>query len=239
MNSELAHKVLNFLNITVKAVMRASEFNQIGKLPKYFRAADCVPIHQHDLEMWPGYLTQTRLCADGIFLNVDTAARFIQKQTVLDFIRQMVGAGRSKDQISKIFDSSNQDTARKTIITTYNTKSYQVDGLDWTQSPRTHVFDAPHKKDKTKVVRMSMIDYLKEHYGVTLADPNQPLLFVNFRDTRFYFPPECCRDASLPENFTSDSRKMKDLQDFKISDPTKRMDRICALISKIMNSGEF
>ena len=120
--------------------------------------------------MWPGYLTQSRLCADGIFLNVDTAARFIQKQTVLDFIRQQIGAGRSKQQIAAIYDSSNQDTPRKTIITTYNTKSYLVDGLDWEQSPRTHVFDVPDKKDKTKTTRMSMVEYLKREFNINIID---------------------------------------------------------------------
>jgi hypothetical protein len=62
---------------------------------------------------------------------------------------------------------------------------------------------------------------------------------VNFRDKRLFFPPECCRDASLPENFTSDSRKMKDLQDFKISDPNKRMERVIKVINKLMQAGEF
>ena len=58
---------------------------------------------------------------------------------------------------------------------------------------------------------MSMIEYLKKQYNVNVKDANQPLLFVNIRDTRLYFPAEFCRDASLPENFTSDARKMRDL----------------------------
>ena len=64
-----------------------------------------------------------------------------------------------------------------------------------------------------------MKDYLFEIYKLKISEPNQPLLFVNFRDTRVYLPTEMCREASLPENFTSDSRKMKDLQEFKISHP--------------------
>ena len=56
-----------------------------------------------------------------------------------------------------------------------------------------------------------MMEYLKTQYKVNLRDTKQPLLYVNFRDTRIYLPTELCREASLPENFTSDSRKMKDL----------------------------
>ncbi len=58
---------------------------------------------------------------------------------------------------------------------------------------------------------MSMIEYMKKNYNLNIKDANQPLLYVNFRDTRIYLPVEFCRDASLPENFTSDSRKMRDL----------------------------
>jgi hypothetical protein len=32
---------------------------------------------------------------------------------------------------------------------------------------------------------------------------------------------------------------MKDLQDFKISDPNKRMERVIKVINKLMQAGEF
>jgi hypothetical protein len=62
---------------------------------------------------------------------------------------------------------------------------------------------------------------------------------VNFRDTRIYLPTELCREASLPENFTSDSRKMKDLQEYKISHPEQRFTRILSVINRLMSAGEF
>lgn len=84
-----------------------------------------------------------------------------------------------------------------------------------------------------------MAQHLEEDYNVKLKYPNQPLLFVNFRDKRLFFPTELCREASLPDDFTQDSRKMKDLQDFKISDPNKRFQRICDVINKLLTAGEF
>lgn len=84
-----------------------------------------------------------------------------------------------------------------------------------------------------------MMDYLKQMYKVELKHPKQPLLFVNFKDTRIYLPPELCREASLPENFTSDSRKMRDLQEYKISNPAQRFERILDVINKIGQAGEF
>lgn len=52
----------------------------------------------------------------------------------------MKDRGKTWDQIAKIFDSSNLDVPRKTVITSYNTKSYQVDGLDFTKNPDTYSF---------------------------------------------------------------------------------------------------
>jgi hypothetical protein len=52
----------------------------------------------------------------------------------------MLDRGRTEEQIAKIFDSSNLDVPRKTVITSYNTKSYQVDGLDWKKNPDTYSF---------------------------------------------------------------------------------------------------
>jgi hypothetical protein len=51
--------------------------------------------------MWPGYLTQSRLLSDGIFLNVDTATKFIQKETILELIRKQMERGWSREQIAK------------------------------------------------------------------------------------------------------------------------------------------
>lgn len=81
---EFSPLMLEFLNVVVKSVLREAQFKQIGKLPKFFLPSERVQIPQHSLEMWPGYLTTSRLLADGIFLNMDTCTKFINKVTCLD-----------------------------------------------------------------------------------------------------------------------------------------------------------
>jgi hypothetical protein len=73
-----------FLNILVKRALERQDFTQIGRLPKYFLPSEKLSIYEHDLEMWPGYETITKCYTDGIFLNVDTATKFINKVTVYD-----------------------------------------------------------------------------------------------------------------------------------------------------------
>ena len=49
--------------------------------------------------MWPGYETQTVWFTDGIFLNADTATKFINTRTVLDDINGMFKDGYPKKEI--------------------------------------------------------------------------------------------------------------------------------------------
>jgi len=84
-----------------------------------------------------------------------------------------------------------------------------------------------------------MFEYIYKTYKISLKHRKQPLLYVNFKDTRVYLPTELCHEASLPENFTSDSRKMKDLQDYKISNPTERFERIAKVLNRICAMPEF
>jgi len=109
--------------------------------------------------MWPGYMTTSRLLADGIFLNIDTCTKFINKVTVLDQIYTKLDRGSTQEQIAKIYDSSNVDLPRKTVITSYNTKSYQVDGLDFSKNPDTYTFILSGKGDKVGQ-KVSMYDYI-------------------------------------------------------------------------------
>jgi len=61
----------------VKNALSSQDYKQIGRLPKYFVERDKRDIAKYELEMWPGYLTTTRLLRDGIFLNIDTVSKFV------------------------------------------------------------------------------------------------------------------------------------------------------------------
>lgn len=77
-------QVLNFLNIVVKKAFQEEKYSQIGRLPKFFLASEKRLIPNQDLQSWPGYEACTKWYNDGIFLNVDTATKFINSRTVYD-----------------------------------------------------------------------------------------------------------------------------------------------------------
>lgn len=50
-----------------------------------------------------------------------------------------------------------------------------------------------------------MIEYYQYKYNIDLTKRgDQPLIFVNVRDTILLLPTTLCHEASLPEDFTKD-----------------------------------
>lgn len=79
--------------------------------------------------MWPGYETMTKCYTDGIFLNVDTATKFISQITVMDEVRDMLNKRYSKKEIEDHYSSSNESGTRHVVLTSFNSKAYQIDGI--------------------------------------------------------------------------------------------------------------
>ena len=130
---------------------------------------------------------------------------------------------------------------RCVVITLYNSKIYQLDGIDFKLTPKTHTFKWRETNPQTREItehNTDMVRYMDIKYGIKIPerDQNQPLLIVHERDQVIYLIPSLCNQASLPKNFTSDSRKMKDLQDYKLSNPNQRYDRINTLIERIQQT---
>jgi hypothetical protein len=70
-------KILNFVLTVVKKTLIEHDYKQVGRLPRFFNPKEKVPINEHWIDMWPGYMTEVKYLNDGIFLNVDTATKFI------------------------------------------------------------------------------------------------------------------------------------------------------------------
>ena len=96
--------LLNFCNQVVKLALEKKEFCQIGKLPKFFLRSEKRDIRDHGLEMWPGYEVATKSQVHGIFLNIDTATKFVQKTTILEQIQDMMHQRYRNSEIEDHFN---------------------------------------------------------------------------------------------------------------------------------------
>ena len=86
--------------------------------------------------MWPGYDCTVKCLNDGIFLNVDTATKFVSMTTVLDKINDMQKDRYSKEDITNELCPKDPKEKRLVVITMYNSHSYQVDDLVWDRTPK-------------------------------------------------------------------------------------------------------
>lgn len=61
----------------VKKTLIEHDYKQVGRLPRFFNPKEREPIDEFEIDMWPGYSSEVKFLNDGIFLNVDTATKFI------------------------------------------------------------------------------------------------------------------------------------------------------------------
>ena len=61
-------------------------------------------------------------------------------ETVLEQLNVQLQEGYSPKDLAAKYDSSNIDNPRVTVLTSHNSKTYQVDGLDTQLSPSTFKF---------------------------------------------------------------------------------------------------
>lgn len=63
---------------------------------------------------------------------------------------------------------------RKTVITKYNTRTYQVDALDWNRTPKKEVIEASRKlkTGELEKYKTDLISYYKNTYKLQIKKPD-------------------------------------------------------------------
>lgn len=91
--------------------------------------------------MWPGFEVTPKNLVHGIFLNIDCATKFVQNRTMLQMISQMFKEERkSQREIEDHFNPAKNEEKRIVVMTDYNSKIYQLDGITFSDNPENHVF---------------------------------------------------------------------------------------------------
>ena len=108
----------------VKRTLIEHDYKQVGRLPRFFNPDERVGINEHRLDMWPGYSTDIKYLNDGVFLNVDTATKFISQKTVYDEIRELQKDRYSNEEIIEQLVPKDPLKQRIVVITLYNTRIY-------------------------------------------------------------------------------------------------------------------
>lgn len=124
----------------------------------------------------------------------------MRTETVLNIM------GELKDNNRNFRDCVNTEVIGMTVLTDYNNKTYRIDDIDWTKSPKDE-FD-------TKGGKESFANYYFRRYQIRIRDLNQPLLMSKAkerdirggRDQIIALIPELCRVTGLSDKMRNNFR---------------------------------
>lgn len=92
---------IHLYNVLFKRIMHILTFKRVGR--QFFDNKRPIPIPQHKLEIWPGYVTAVNEFSGGIMLCLDVQHRVLRTQNALSFMYDVMKSetGRAKDVIAK------------------------------------------------------------------------------------------------------------------------------------------
>ena len=182
---------------------------------------------------------------NGLNLNVDLCHRVMRTKTVRDVMDELeieVRAemfNRPAEEVdSEVVRRVNQELKGAMVMTTYNRRAWRIDGVDFTRNLDSSM---PLKDGKTTTFRR----YYADVYDIKLSDEaaRKPGLLVNIprkaaakgsqkNDT--YLVPELCCLTGVTDAMRSSTKVMRALADLTRASPSKRVEQITALISRLL-----
>lgn len=174
-----------------------------------------IPLRDHGLELWPGYVTSIRQHEQDILLCAEISYKVLRTETVYDLFRNARGAG---DMTNAVVGSI--------IITDYNNTTYRVDRVETGMTPMSTF--------KKKNEDITYMEYYKTRYNITIRDPNQPLLVSKAKAKQvrggspeeFFLVPELCRLTGITDQMRNNFHLMKAMSEHTRVDPRNRQERL-------------
>eukprot|EP00795_Rhopilema_esculentum_P012740 gene12740-3467_t len=222
---------MQLYNIMFRRVMRILEMSQVGRY--YYNPNQPVPIPQHKLELWPGYITAIEHYEGGLMLLADVSHRLLRTESVLQF---MYAFYQKKPQ--NFQSEVTKKLVGNIVLTRYNNKTYRIDDIAWDKNPQNKfVFHSGEE--------MSYIDYYAKSYNKKIDDIDQPLLIHRPKPMKgqkapanevICLIPELCSMTGLTDEIRSDFRVMKDISSHTRVSPGDREKSMKNFVSNIYSN---
>lgn len=210
---------MQFFNILMRQCLDNLKLQLVGRY--YYDPSARIKLDEHQLEVWPGYVTSIRQHENELLLCAEITHKVMRQDTAYSLLERCCTSDSSNFQ-----RQFKQEILGSIVLTTYNNKTYQVGDVDFTVTPAT-VFN-------WNGVRTSYADYFSQKYKVKIRDMSQPML-VSLRkkchlwsgeDYLIYLVPELCCMTGLSEQMRKNFLLMRDLADCTRLVPSQRMDRL-------------
>ncbi|XP_064458074.1 piwi-like protein 1 [Ornithodoros turicata] len=226
---------VHLYNVLFKKVLLCLQLTQIGR--NYFDHKGRIPIPQHRLEVWPGYIQSVGEYEGGLLLNCDASFRVLRTITARDILFEIYNAA-PKDYKTKAV----QALVGSIVMTRYNNKTYRIDDISWDLKP-TSSFSARNGEEIT------YMDYYKKMYNIQISDTAQPLLIHRPKERKgveaqaeeqrlICLVPELCLLTGLTDEMRADHRIMKDIAGHTRVNPTQRQHALMQFVKRVNDCPE-
>ena len=212
---------IHFMKVLLNSLLKNLKFQRIGQ--KYFNPKKANSVENWPLKIWPGFSASLYGTNTSSILKIDLCSKVANTSTVLSFIQELKMKGVPSN------DSINQLLKGRVIYTIYNNKTYKVEGVNFSRTPK----DEFKQKNNT----ITFLAYYEKYYSYKIKDQNQPLLFSKAKtgETLEFIPELCCL-TGLDEEMRKDFHLMKSLSIFLNKKPVERLEECRKLINQIKDN---
>ena len=137
----------------------------------FFDPENVIEKPEWQINIWPGYVTTIRQHEYELLLGCQITHKILRTDSAFGTMRQIMSRVQGNAQAYAI----KKALVGNIIICTYNNKTYRIDDVDFSSSPKS-TFEL---KGRGKT---SFAEYYKERYNMEVRDMNQPLLISMPKD---------------------------------------------------------
>lgn len=223
-------ELLSFYNSLMHKVLTRLRYVIINR--QHYSPMHRIPIEQHKLEVWPGWVTSIQRLDGGIKMIVDSSFRVLRLESVRDILMEIKHRNRGMG-LKEAFE---QELVGSIVMTSYNNKAYRIDGIDLTKKP-SDTFTLT--KNNTTI---SYVDYMRQHWNVEVRDHNQPMLVHQPKPKRgqqsdgveiIYLIPELCNTTGLTDEMRQNYTIMKAIADHTKLSPDIRETKLREFLNQM------
>uniref|UniRef100_A0AAT9FG51 Piwi-like protein 1 n=1 Tax=Enchytraeus japonensis TaxID=228735 RepID=A0AAT9FG51_9ANNE len=226
---------LQLYNVIFKRVLKCSDLKCVGR--NYYAPGEAVPIPQHKLEVWPGFISSILEFKLSPMLIMDVSHKILHTGTVL---QQLYALHKENEHrgLNVFQEKCAKELIGQIVLTRYNNKTYRIDSIDWQGTPCTTFT----REDGTKE---SFVDYFQRMYGIKVMDMNQPLLVSNPKSKgrgggsgTLVLLPELCYLTGLGDEVRTNYAVMRDIATHTRVEPSTRVRTLEGFIAKFNKNPE-
>nr|XP_032515067.1 piwi-like protein Siwi isoform X2 [Danaus plexippus plexippus] len=211
---------IQIFNIMIRKCFRILDLKLMGR--DFFDPIAKIDIPEHRLQVWPGYKTSINQYEDRILMVTEITHKVLRLDTVLEMLKEYTYQYKG-DTYRKMFL---EDIVGKIVMTDYNKKTYRVDDVAWSETPKSTF----RMKDQD----VSYLDYYNLKYKIRIQDPGQPLLISRSKERDIkrgmpelvYLVPELCRQTGLTDQMRANFQLMRALSTHTKIGPDMRIQKL-------------